>query len=832
MAKVVLRIDNWAKRRRSVDVVGWTLVLLASAVVFAKLGGISRSGYRSPSWLPWTWRPGPLFRDTTTTGGDMGAHVWTPYFLRRHLSSSLFGTGWSKDWFAGFPVLHFYFPAPSWLITLVGFLIPANVAFKLVTVLGLVSLPLATMLLARIAGLASRYRYLFALASFVFILDPGYSFLGGNVLSTMAGEFSFSISLSLAVAFLAVLIRVIQTGRSRALAVVLLAGTGLSHLLPTLFVAMGAGVIVGVHMTVNGGPTRLRRLGDAALVGVVAFLCAAFWIVPFAANLAFTNDMEWETATAYLGALFPPLADAPTTGSAIMGAVVVLAIIGAVRQVSRFVLAIVGRREPDPECRLATCLTLMAMISALAFRFPPSFRILNERALPFYFLCCCLLASFGLTAIAAVLRFGLRRSGLSLGGTRHSGAASLGAVGVLCWWSVGGVAGILPGVVPMPKLDGRSLSWQRADASTDRNPFADWAKDNYDGYEATKEWPELRALIDELNTIGRTEGCGRAMADYEDELDRYGTEWALTLLPMWTKGCIGSMEGLYLESSASVPYHYINAALLSARPGNPQSRLPYPKLDVAAGVRRLQQWGVRYYLVFSPSAQAQARVHPDLRLLATTAYTRSCTPEEESAQTCPSTMEIYEVANSALVAGLSLQPAVLTNVGRTQRGGWLDVAMAQYTRPDQFPVPLVSDGPPSWPRVAARVDRVFASNFGDGTSVAPTLVKTYPTVKVTDIHEGDGVVTFHVDRVGVPVVVRESYFPTWRAHGADGPYRLAPNMMVVIPTDRSVTVRIEPDVANQVGLALTLIGILATVALVHHERRRRASASAEPSTVT
>ena len=55
--------------------------------------------------------PGPLFRGTTTTGGGMDAHVWTPYFLRQRLSSSLLWTGWSKDWYAGFPVLPLYFPA-------------------------------------------------------------------------------------------------------------------------------------------------------------------------------------------------------------------------------------------------------------------------------------------------------------------------------------------------------------------------------------------------------------------------------------------------------------------------------------------------------------------------------------------------------------------------------------------------------------------------------------------------------------------------------------------------------------------------------------------------
>ena len=34
----------------------------------------------------------------------------------------------------------------------------------------------------------------------------------------------------------------------------------------------------------------------------------------------------------------------------------------------------------------------------------------------------------------------------------------------------------------------------------------------------------------------------------------------------------------------------------------------------------------------------------------------------------------------------------------------------------------------------------------------------------------------------MPVVVKTSYFPNWEVQGAEGPYRLAPNLMVVVPT--------------------------------------------------
>ncbi len=814
-----------ASRRTLLDRVGWMLVGLGVLVLFAKLGGISSAGYGWPSWKPWTWRPGALFRDTTATGGDMGAHVWTPDFLRKHVLSTFNATGWSKDWFAGFPVLHFYFPLPSWAIVAVGAVIPPNIAFKLVSVAGLLSLPFAVMLLARFAQLARHYRYLFAMAAIVFVLDPGYSILGGNAMSTLAGEFSFSISLSACVVYLALLIRVQCTGRGHLAAVAALTVTGLSHLLPTLFAGLSTLVIVCVHMTVRGAAGIRRRLLDTAMIGGLAAMLAAFWVLPFATHLAYTNDMEWETATAYVGALFPPSAKEPLTGAAIMGAVVVLAVLGGVTQLIRFGTALGAKREPDSEARFATCLTLMATGAALAFRFPPSFRILNERALPFYFLSCCLLAAFGLIAIGRVVASAAQalalRTQRRVPEWRYAPVTGLVTVAAVCWWSVGGVMGILPGVVPVPKLGATGLGVQRADRIGEVNPVAVWAKDNYDGFEATPEWPELRALINTMIDVGKTYGCGRAMWDYEDEFARYGTEFAPALLPMWTDGCIGSMEGLFLESSPSLPYLLINASLLSARPGDPQSRLPYPGLDVSQGVARLQQWGVRYYLVFSPAAQQQARVNADLKLVASTPYTRDCEAEEVSAKTCPTTWEIYQVADSPLVAGIAIQPAVVTRIKQTQRGGWLDVAMAQYIDQARYPVPFAADGPKEWQRVGARVDRPFASNFGDGTTIAPAAPQILPAVEVTEIVEGNGSISFGVDRVGVPVVVKESYFPTWRARGANGPYRLAPNMMVVIPTARTVTMRIERDAAGTLGLALTALGVLSFSVLAIRARSSR-----------
>src|SRR3954451_23464510 len=79
--------------------------------------------------------PSLVLRNTTITGGDTGAHVWFPDFLIDHFLPWRVA-GWSNDFYAGFPAGQLYFPFPAVLIALLDVVLPCNIAFKLVTVLG------------------------------------------------------------------------------------------------------------------------------------------------------------------------------------------------------------------------------------------------------------------------------------------------------------------------------------------------------------------------------------------------------------------------------------------------------------------------------------------------------------------------------------------------------------------------------------------------------------------------------------------------------------------------------------------------------------------------
>jgi len=88
-------------------------------------------------------QPDLLLRNTTTAGGDTGAHVWWPAYLRDHLLGQGRIAGWAPDWYAGFPAGQFYFPFPALLVVALDALLPYSIAFKLVTALGAIALPAA-----------------------------------------------------------------------------------------------------------------------------------------------------------------------------------------------------------------------------------------------------------------------------------------------------------------------------------------------------------------------------------------------------------------------------------------------------------------------------------------------------------------------------------------------------------------------------------------------------------------------------------------------------------------------------------------------------------------
>ena len=714
-----------------------------TVVTVAVLGGIL-------AFLFWQLHaPSLLFLNTLTSGGDTGAHVALPAYMRDHLLTHGRITGWDPQWYDGFPVFTFYFPLPSLLVVVLNVAIPYDVAFKLVTVAGIFALPVAVWAFGRLSRMREPGPLCLAAATLPYLFDRSFTIYGGNIASTLAGEYAFSLSLAVGIVFLGVLARALREGRGAGLAAVLLALTGLSHLLPTLFVLAGAVVL----LLMNWG---WRQIRVAAPVVVVGGLLAGFWWIPFLLRLPYTTDMGWTKITDYLGdqGLFPQ-GNWWVFGLAVVGTGLAW-----------------GFRH-----RVGMFLSIMAAVAAAGFWLAPQGKIWNARFLPFWVLCLYLLAGVAVAEGGRLLVIGVSR------------LTDLPTRGGALTVPVAAVAAALGfSTVPLVNLP----SWIPLHPTASFVP--DWVKWNYKGYEQKASYPEYRALIDTMAQVGRRYGCGRAMWEYESELNRLGTPMALMLLPYWTNDCIDSMEGLLFESASSTPYHFLNQAELSERPSDAMLGLPYTGPDITTGIAHLQMLGVRYYMTFSPALQGQAAHDPVLKLVATSGPW----PVQYSTGTVQRTWYIYEVAGSEMVAPLQYEPAVVTSdVSKAKT--WLDMSVAWYQDPARWPVPLAASGPPSWPRVRA----------GDAS---PPRVPVAP-VAATHVTVGDDRISFDVNRTGSPVVVRTSYFPNWQASGAEGPWRLTPNLMVVVPTSHHVSLHYGWTPVDWLGWLATGLGLAGVAAL-------------------
>jgi hypothetical protein len=769
--------------------------------------------------------PKLLLRNTTITGGDTGAHVWFPEYLREHLLPWRVA-GWSNDFYAGFPAGQFYFPFPAVLIVVLDLFLPYNIAFKLVTALGPLALPAGAYVFARGIRVPRPAAPLLAVAAtaFMFLKDGGDStmtfdlhIMGGTLASTYAGEYSFMIALALSLFFLGTLARALDRRGPLWLPAVLLALTVTSHLVVAIF-AVFAGIVLWLIRRPVPNFTR------AAAISAVGVLLTAFWLVPLAVNLGNTTDMRYEPINHYLDWMFLsenwflyPLA---------------LVAVGA---------GIYYRRRATLDLAAVTVATGLVFYNWEGLRSllgkAPAW---NLRLLPFWYLMLFLLAGLGAAELVRLLASGATwvirgpadRAPDAESGARavevgddDAGADAAGAPSPVA------VPGGLPDPPRSPPRRGLSRhsarvlvmailavvattgALARVQQTRDFLPY--WARYNYTGYEGgsaadftAKSWPEYRAFLDTANSLAP----GRMAWEGGDAIGAYGTPLALMLLPYWTHGRIQSMEGLYFEASTTTPYHFMMIATLAQSPSNPVRALPYRSIaDFDLGVRYLQIMGVRYYAAFTDTAKADAAKNPALSLVATV-------PDLDDKP--PSGWNIYEVADAPTVEALRYEPVVVGDLRAApswecngqakpvdatsvdaEYSPWECTAVPWFNDPAALDRPLAAGGPASWKRAGAAKARSAAR-------------RALPVVDVSNIRTTESSVEFDVSRTGVPVMVKTSYYPNWRAEGADGPWRATPNFMVVVPTSRHVKLTFSTSAADWVGRALTIGGLVGLAGLV------------------
>ena len=339
--------------------------------------------------------------------------------------------------------------------------------------------------------------------------------MGGNLASTFAGEYSFTLALALGLFFLGALAYTLDHRRRLWLPAVLLGATVMSHLVVAMFVVVGA-VIVWLARRPR------RNLGTVAAVAGVGGLLTAVWTVPLLATLGYTTDMGYEPIRAFRAYMFPWY---PAYVLWIVP-LVVIAIVGGIRNRRRVTLEIAALTAV-----MGLAFWLWEGLTDLVNSTP----VWNLRLLPFWYLGLILLAMLGAAELARGAAALVVRGPDLFAALRRPEPESHRPAGSSA------IPSDVRRVVTASPPGGRARERRYADATIvlvtcwlrrsrsggSTRPRAchvlgEW---NYSGYERTgnaadtKVFPEYRALVDTLDKLPP----GRAMWEGGSSLGVYGT---------------------------------------------------------------------------------------------------------------------------------------------------------------------------------------------------------------------------------------------------------------------------------------------------------------------
>jgi len=673
--------------------------------------------------LFYTFTPDVIFKDTTTAGGDTGAHNYCAKFFTEELFPNFRMTGWDMGWFAGTPMFTFYFPLPFFLIALLSKIIAFNISFKLVTILGSFILPAAVYYFGRSFKLKYPYPELAAIGAIAFLYMNSFTIYGANFLGTLAGEFSYSISFGLVFIFLGSLYRGMKKGRFDLLFVltcVCLACTVLTHLITLIAIL----VIIPSFLFLNRSWKTIRYIISVFIVG---FFISAFWSVPFVLLVKWTPSLYWINIYD-LAELFPK------------------EIIPALILGSTGLFFSIIRKDK----RMIPIIWTMFVFIFFIFSWSGG-RLFNGRFFPVIFIFLYLLAAYGLKNLYWVIVTAI--SSLNIKGFKRGlfKFIVIAFVPIVAFTAAGSIIASKPTSIR-------------------------WAHDNYTGFESRDDWATYNALMEYLDSLP----YGRVMYDYDQSiLINYGTSRALELIPFWTKQ--PTMEGLLAESSITSPFHYTNKGefIMKDRTSITGWSVPGERNHEAA-MKHLIYYNITYIIAISPE------IVEDLNNDNRVEFLKNIEP-----------FYFYKIKGSHNYV------EIVENTPyryKTETEEWIWDMRDWYWNADNVDNPVIYD---DGSKELEQFEEIKKEQLKD-VSDNPLNVEGEVTSETIERE----IIEFTTTAIGVPHIVKVSYFPNWKAIGAEGPYLISPSLMMVIPTQNEVTIYYGMSYANKIGVALSILGLV------------------------
>jgi tol-pal system protein YbgF len=671
------------------------------------------------------FEPQYLLSRTITTGGDTASHYYTAQYLKDVLLPKGQIIGWLQGNYAGFPLFMFYFPMPFIIMALLSFVVPLQIAFKLVTVLGIFLLPICTYFSLRLLRYEFPVPIFGALFVLPFLFMEANSMWGGNIPSTLAGEFAFSLGFALSILFIGSLYNGIMTERHAIKNGVLIALIGFSHGYPLLFSGLASLFFLITSQNF------LKRFKYLVKVHGLGFLLMGFWIVPLLLNVPYNTRYNYVWIINSIYEVFP----------AILAPLVIVSILGRVVDLLRIlwknrgILGFTKESWKNIFNRLDTriyylwfCVLTSAFFYFIAYRI----NVVDIRFLPFLQIFLCIIAAVELGR--AVQAFKIQ-------------------------WLIP-VALTIPVFLWVDHYEKNVKSWIA------------W---NYTGFEGKAMWP----AFSEINkTLKGTIQDPRVVYEHSSSHNSAGTPRAFESLPLFSGR--STLEGIYMQSSVSSPFVFYIQSEISKEISCPLPDYGCSKLDLDDGIRHLQMFNVRDFIVVSHEVKSEIKKYPEFIL-------RESIPP----------YELYELSTNEnkYVTPLRNEPVLY------QTHQWKRVSYRWFKNGQINDVHLVFTEKPG----EADRKRFKTIVLGDDLPLLPKIPIETTCHVDEEIREEE--ISIKTDCIHQPLLIKITYHPNWKVEGADKVYLASPSFMLIFPDRENVRLSFSKTEKEYAGIFLTLTGI-------------------------
>jgi len=693
-----------------------------------------------------------IFLDNTPTGGDMGAHVVPIKYFIENFASSFKINGWSNDWFAGYPLYFFYFPFPAILTYLFNLIIPYGVAFKMMVAGSII------LVVYSIEKLFRKEDYLFSHigigAGLMFALTESFTIYGGNLASTLAGQFSFTYSL--AFANLAIYYVTKSNHKYKVpLSSIFLSLCLLSHLIPFILYLPA----YSIYWLIKKEKTQLKFIS----IFIFTTLVTRF-IVPLIYNLEFTTNMSYTPYTRLKDLIKPDIL--PYTFLLFL-----------------FLLGRFNFKKLIENKTFSLFEIYLLFMSVSLYYFVPEGALWNGRLVPFF--------NLGIIIIFFrifdfllddILQF--QQGKLSINFVILS--SIIGCIYIFYdkWFEFNRyklfvfviIGFTLLGVVLFYSSSYKLFSlgvFVFVISSMSFLPH--WVNWNFTGYEGKEEWKEIETLYSSLEKLPP----GRIMWEPNSELNKYGTPMVLMTIPFFTDHT--SMEGLYFDSSITTPFHFIAVSGLAEGPSNPVGGLSYINNDFEKGVEYLQDLGVDYFISYTELIRDKAIKNKDLNQLFVSEPFSVFKIETNKIELVNQRLETFH--------RISFYERTTSSLFRdTEYENFFEKAYNNFRKLDEYRViELPSDV------------NINSSNDID--------------LMISDLIISNDEIKFITNKPNELHLIKVSYFPNWEIANGLGPYRISPSFMAIVPFDNKIEISFERTNIETYSFYFGLFSLLLSVIL-------------------